>query len=44
MKQKLESYRKKIEAIKNEKLEELKNLEIKPKYVADLERFKLKWD
>jgi hypothetical protein len=42
MKQKIESYRQRIETIKEEKLNELKNLTIKDKYVADLERFKIK--
>jgi hypothetical protein len=42
MKQKLESYRHKIEQIKEEKLGELKSLNVKPKYVSDLERFKIK--
>jgi hypothetical protein len=42
IKQTQESYRKRIESIKEEKLSELNRLNIKPKYVADLERFKIK--
>ena len=36
-----DSYRERMEKIKQEKIRELKALNIQPKYIADLERFKI---
>jgi hypothetical protein len=42
MKQKIEYEKKKLEVIKEDKLSQLKSLNINQKYTADLERLKLK--
>lgn len=42
MKQHQDQQKKKLEMIKNSKLNELKNLNINSKYVSDLERYKAK--
>jgi len=42
MKQKIEAEKKKLNRIKDEKLDGLKGLHINPKYTADLERYKVK--
>jgi hypothetical protein len=42
MKQKIEGEKKKLEVIKEDKLSQLKSLNINSKYTADLERLKIK--
>jgi hypothetical protein len=42
IKQKLQSERRKLECVKEDKLNQLKALNINNKYTADLERFKIK--
>ena len=39
--QKNDGYREKMKRIKQEKIKELKALNVQPKYIADLERFKI---
>ena len=41
IRQKNDGYREKMERIKQEKIKELKALNVQPKYIADLERFKI---
>jgi hypothetical protein len=42
MKQKIEAEKRKLNVIKESKLNDLKSLSINPKYTADLERYKVK--
>jgi hypothetical protein len=43
MKQKIEYERKRLDQMKVQKLSELKSLHVNPKYITDLEKFKLKY-
>jgi len=43
LKQKQESELKRLAKIKEGKINQLKNLDIDSKYIADLEKFKIKW-
>ena len=42
IKQKLDAYKIRMEKIKQEKIEELKKLKVQPKYISDLEKYKIK--
>jgi hypothetical protein len=41
MKQNADDWYRRMEKIKREKIQDLKNLGVQPKYIADLERYKI---